>query len=136
MIEQPQCVFAIVGDPTLATGGAAVAAIKKVKGMRPKPVKFHCLWTCPEGLKTMNQTHPDGHPSTAAVDHQPGDHGYILSGLGDAGAPDRRHPIGLVPAASSGKPIHAHVLFDPLEDLSSDEFGVGHGIELPKRVFR
>ena len=75
----------IVVDPMLATGNSAVAAIDKVKAMKPKSVKFLCLLTCPEGLRTMQQAHPDVPVFTAAVDRQLNDHGYILPGLGDAG---------------------------------------------------
>jgi uracil phosphoribosyltransferase len=75
----------IVVDPMLATGNSAVAAIEKVKAMKPKSVKFLCLLTCPEGLRTMNAAHPDVQVFTAAVDRQLNDHGYILPGLGDAG---------------------------------------------------
>ena len=75
----------IVVDPMLATGNSAVAAIEKVKAMKPKSVKFLCLLTCPEGLRTMQQAHPDVPVFTAAVDRQLNDHGYILPGLGDAG---------------------------------------------------
>jgi uracil phosphoribosyltransferase len=75
----------IVVDPMLATGNSAVAAIDKVKAMRPKSVKFLCLLTCPEGLETMHKAHPDVPVFTAAVDRQLNDHGYILPGLGDAG---------------------------------------------------
>ncbi|MCB2000844.1 MAG: uracil phosphoribosyltransferase [Rhodoferax sp.] len=75
----------IVVDPMLATGNSAVAAIEKVKAMRPKSVKFLCLLTCPEGLDTMYKSHPDVPVFTAAVDRQLNDHGYILPGLGDAG---------------------------------------------------
>ena len=75
----------IVVDPMLATGNSAVAAIEKVKAMKPKSIKFLCLLTCPEGLRTMQQAHPDVPVFTAAVDRQLNDHGYILPGLGDAG---------------------------------------------------
>ncbi|MEP6972449.1 MAG: uracil phosphoribosyltransferase [Betaproteobacteria bacterium] len=75
----------IVVDPMLATGNSAVAAIDKVKALNPKSVKFLCLLTCPEGLRTMQQAHPDVPVFTAAVDRQLNDHGYILPGLGDAG---------------------------------------------------
>jgi uracil phosphoribosyltransferase len=75
----------IVVDPMLATGNSAVAAIEKVKAMKPKSVKFLCLLTCPEGLETMHKEHPDVPVFTAAVDRQLNDHGYILPGLGDAG---------------------------------------------------
>jgi uracil phosphoribosyltransferase len=75
----------IVVDPMLATGNSAVAAIERVKATKPKSIKFVCLLTCPEGIATLRQAHPDVTIYTAAIDRQLNDHGYILPGLGDAG---------------------------------------------------
>ena len=75
----------VVVDPMLATGNSAVAAIERVKALKPKSVKFMCLLTCPEGVRTLHKAHPDVAIYTAAVDRQLNDHGYILPGLGDAG---------------------------------------------------
>jgi len=76
---------AIVVDPMLATGNSAVAAVDRLKEVRPRSIKFVCLLTCPEGLKAMGDAHPDVPVYTAAIDRQLNDHGYILPGLGDAG---------------------------------------------------
>ena len=75
----------VVVDPMLATGNSAVAAIERVKALKPKSIKFVCLLTCPEGIATLRKAHPDVTIYTAAVDRQLNDHGYILPGLGDAG---------------------------------------------------
>ena len=75
----------VVVDPMLATGNSAVAAIDRVKALKPRSIKFMCLLTCPEGVVTLNKAHPDVAIYTAAVDRQLNDHGYILPGLGDAG---------------------------------------------------
>ena len=75
----------VVVDPMLATGNSAVAAIDRVKALKPRSIKFMCLLTCPEGVITLNKAHPDVAIYTAAVDRQLNDHGYILPGLGDAG---------------------------------------------------
>ena len=75
----------IVVDPMLATGNSAVAAIDRVKKLKPKSIKFVCLLTCPEGIATLKAAHPDVAIYTAAIDRQLNDHGYILPGLGDAG---------------------------------------------------
>jgi uracil phosphoribosyltransferase len=75
----------VVVDPMLATGNSAVAAIDRVKALKPKSIKFMCLLTCPEGVRTLHKAHPDVAIYTAAVDRQLNDHGYILPGLGDAG---------------------------------------------------
>ncbi len=75
----------IVVDPMLATGNSAVAAIDRVKALKPKSIKFLCLLTCPEGIAKLRRMHPDVEIYTAAIDRQLNDHGYILPGLGDAG---------------------------------------------------
>jgi uracil phosphoribosyltransferase len=76
---------AIVVDPMLATGNSAVAAVDRLKEVRPRSIKFVCLLTCPEGLKAMADAHPDVPVYTAAIDRQLNEHAYILPGLGDAG---------------------------------------------------
>jgi len=76
---------AIVVDPMLATGNSAVAAVDRLKEVRPRSIKFVCLLTCPEGLKAMAAAHPDVPVYTAAIDRQLNEHAYILPGLGDAG---------------------------------------------------
>jgi uracil phosphoribosyltransferase len=75
----------VVVDPMLATGNSAVAAIERIKALKPKSIKFVCLLTCPEGLATLQKAHPDVPIYTAAIDRQLNAHGYILPGLGDAG---------------------------------------------------
>jgi len=75
----------IVVDPMLATGNSAAAAITRLKACRPKSIKFLCLVSCPEGINTLYQTHPDVQVFTAAIDRELNDHGYIMPGLGDAG---------------------------------------------------
>lgn len=75
----------VVVDPMLATGNSAVAAIERIKALKPKSIKFLCLLTCPEGVATLRQAHPDVEIYTASIDRQLSDHGYILPGLGDAG---------------------------------------------------
>jgi len=75
----------IVVDPMLATGNSAIAAVDRLKEMRPKSIKFVCLLTCPEGIKALQTAHPDVPIYTAAIDRELNSHGYILPGLGDAG---------------------------------------------------
>jgi len=75
----------VVVDPMLATGNSAAAAVTRLKQCKPKSIKFLCLLTCPEGINTMYQAHPDVQIFTAAIDRELNDHGYILPGLGDAG---------------------------------------------------
>ncbi len=75
----------IVVDPMLATGHSAVAAIARLKALRPRSIKFLCLLAAPEGIATLHAAHPEVPIYTAAIDRQLNDHGYILPGLGDAG---------------------------------------------------
>ncbi len=75
----------VVVDPMLATGNSAIAAVERLKELKPKSIKFVCLLTCPEGVQAMQSAHPDVPIYTAAIDRQLNDHGYILPGLGDAG---------------------------------------------------
>ncbi|MGV3727293.1 uracil phosphoribosyltransferase [Hydrogenophaga sp.] len=75
----------IVLDPMLATGNSAVAAVDRLKKTGPRSIRFVCLVTCPEGIKTFHDAHPDVPVYTPAVDRGLNDHGYIVPGLGDAG---------------------------------------------------
>ncbi|HQR97806.1 MULTISPECIES: uracil phosphoribosyltransferase [unclassified Polaromonas] len=75
----------VIVDPMLATGNSAIAAVSRLKKLKPKSIKFVCLLTCPEGIAAMQKAHPDVDIYTAAIDRQLDEHGYILPGLGDAG---------------------------------------------------
>lgn len=75
----------ITVDPMLATGNSSVAAIDLLKQSGARNIRFLCLLAAPEGVKRMQQAHPDVQIVTAAVDERLNDHGYIVPGLGDAG---------------------------------------------------
>jgi uracil phosphoribosyltransferase len=75
----------IVLDPMLATGNSAVAAVDRLKQTHPRSIRFVCLVTCPQGIKTFHDAHPDVPIYTPAVDRGLNEHGYIVPGLGDAG---------------------------------------------------
>lgn len=75
----------VLVDPMLATGNTAVAAIERVKALKPRSIKFACLLACPEGIRTVHDAHPEVPIYTCAIDRELNDHGYILPGLGDAG---------------------------------------------------
>ena len=75
----------VIVDPMLATGNSAIAAVDRLKQLKPKSIKFVCLLTCPEGVAALQKAHPDVAIYTAAIDRQLNEHGYILPGLGDAG---------------------------------------------------
>lgn len=72
-------------DPMLATGGSAVAAIQFIKDKGAKNINFLCLIAAPEGLKCLQDAHPDVNIYVACLDEKLNDHGYIVPGLGDAG---------------------------------------------------
>jgi len=72
-------------DPMLATGGSAIAAVDAVKKRGGKRIKLICLVGAPEGVKAMNEAHPDVPIYLAALDEKLNEKGYIVPGLGDAG---------------------------------------------------
>ena len=75
----------IVVDPMLATGGSAVAAIDSLKSRGATNIKFMCLIAAPEGVKMVQDAHPDVVIYIAGLDEKLNEHGYIVPGLGDAG---------------------------------------------------
>lgn len=75
----------LVVDPMLATGVSAVAAIDALKKRGATNIKFVCLVAAPEGVKVLQDAHPDVDIYTASLDEKLNDKGYILPGLGDAG---------------------------------------------------
>ena len=75
----------ILIDPMLATGGSAVAAIQFLKDRGAQSIKFLCLIAAPEGVKALQEAHPDINIYTAAIDSCLNEHAYIVPGLGDAG---------------------------------------------------
>ena len=78
----------IVLDPMLATGGSAIDAISMIKedaGVENLKIKFLCIIAAPEGIKALEETHPDVQIYAAAIDDKLNDIGYIMPGLGDAG---------------------------------------------------
>ena len=75
----------ILVDPMLATGGSASDALTLLKNRGCKNIKFLCLVAAPEGVKRVQDDHPDVDIFTAALDECLNDHDYIVPGLGDAG---------------------------------------------------
>ena len=74
-----------VVDPMLATGGSSVAAIQMLKDRGVKNIRFMCIIAAPEGIKRMQETHPDVDIYVGALDEHLNENGYIVPGLGDAG---------------------------------------------------
>jgi len=72
-------------DPMLATGGSAIAAINSIKQRGAKNIKLVCLVGAPEGVKAINDAHPDVTVYLASLDEKLNEKGYIVPGLGDAG---------------------------------------------------
>ena len=75
----------IIVDPMLATGGSASDAITMVKNKGAKHIMLMCLVAAPEGVKKVQEDHPDVDIYAAALDECLNDHAYIVPGLGDAG---------------------------------------------------
>lgn len=74
-----------VVDPMLATGGSSVEAIKLLKDKGVKRIRFMCIIAAPEGVKRMQEAHPDVDIYIGALDEYLNGHKYIVPGLGDAG---------------------------------------------------
>lgn len=76
---------ALILDPMLATGGSMVATIDMLKRYGCQNIKALVLVASPEGVKLVNEAHPDVKIYTASLDSHLNEHGYIIPGLGDAG---------------------------------------------------
>ena len=74
-----------VVDPMLATGGSASAAITMLKEKGCKKIHFLCIIAAPEGVKVMQENHPDVDLFIGALDDHLNEVKYIVPGLGDAG---------------------------------------------------
>ncbi|ANZ96125.1 MULTISPECIES: uracil phosphoribosyltransferase [Brochothrix] len=75
----------IVVDPMLATGGSAILAMDALKKRGATNIKFMCMVAAPEGVKALQEKHPDVDIYIAALDEGLNEDGYIVPGLGDAG---------------------------------------------------
>ena len=74
-----------VVDPMLATGGSAIAALDFLKQHGCKQIIMMNVIGCPEGVKAVQDAHPDVDIYVAAIDEKLNEHAYIVPGLGDAG---------------------------------------------------
>lgn len=75
----------IILDPMLATGGSGMDAIGSLKKSGAKKIKFLCIIAAPEGIKRIQENHPDVQIYCAKIDEKLNENGYIVPGLGDAG---------------------------------------------------
>jgi len=85
IISDIECRTAIVIDPMLATGGTALATIDLLKASGCKNIIALFLVAAPEGIKVINDAHPDVTLTIGMIDEKLNEQGYILPGLGDAG---------------------------------------------------
>ena len=74
-----------VVDPMLAPGGSSIAAMQMLTESGWTNIRFLCIIAAPEGVKAMQEAHPDVDMYIGSLDEKLNDHGYIVPGLGDAG---------------------------------------------------
>ena len=89
---EPTVSVCLVLDPMLATGGSAVATVDILKEWGVQRIKFLGILAAPEGVKAIQEAHPDVPLHLAVIDKKLNQHGYIVPGLGDAG--DRQFGTG------------------------------------------
>jgi len=75
----------LILDPMLATGGSALDAIELLKEKGVTKIKFLCIIASPEGIKAVEDKHPDVQIYCSSIDRQLNEKAYIMPGLGDAG---------------------------------------------------
>ncbi|GAB4428866.1 MAG: uracil phosphoribosyltransferase [Anaerolineales bacterium] len=88
----PTVAVCLILDPMLATGGSATATADVLKRWGMTKIKFVGLIAAPEGIRAMQEAHPDIDIHLAAIDEKLNEHAYIVPGLGDAG--DRQFGTG------------------------------------------
>ncbi len=76
---------AMILDPMLATGGTAIKAVEILKEYGPQSVRLVCVVAAPEGIKALQEAHPNVDIFAAARDRQLNPAKYIMPGLGDYG---------------------------------------------------
>jgi uracil phosphoribosyltransferase len=72
-------------DPMLATGGSASSAVAHLKERGAGELAVVCLVAAPEGVRRLEEYHPDVPVFAAALDRELDQHAFIRPGLGDAG---------------------------------------------------
>ena len=77
--------FVFILDPMLATGGSASEAVRQLKEAGAKQITLVSVLAAPEGIRRLQEDHPDLRIVVGAVDRQLNEKAYILPGLGDAG---------------------------------------------------
>ena len=77
--------YVLMIDPMLATGGSAVAALDLLQRAGAQAIRIVCIVAAPEGIRFVEQHHPDVHIYTPVVDRELNAQKYIVPGLGDFG---------------------------------------------------
>jgi uracil phosphoribosyltransferase len=75
----------VVLDPMLATGGSARDAVTVLKEWGARWIKFVGIIAAPEGVRELQEHHPDVDVYVATVDRELDSNRFIRPGLGDAG---------------------------------------------------
>jgi len=75
----------LILEPMLATGGSLSWAIDKAKENGAKDIVAVCVVAAPEGVKAIEETHPDVRIVAATLDRELNSSFYIAPGLGDMG---------------------------------------------------
>lgn len=75
----------LILEPMLATGGSLSWAIDKTKENGAKDLVAVCVVAAPEGVKTIEEAHPDVRLVAATLDRELNSSFYIAPGLGDMG---------------------------------------------------
>lgn len=77
--------YVFVVDPMLATGGSATYALSRLKEHGAQHFTFACLVAAPEGVRALEEAHPEVSVVAAALDRELDANAFIRPGLGDAG---------------------------------------------------
>ena len=85
LVSQIDQRLALVVDPMLATGGSMISTLDLLKESGCTNIKVLILVAAPEGLKALEEAHPNIEVYTASIDSHLNENGYIVPGLGDAG---------------------------------------------------
>ncbi len=88
----PRVGVCLILDPMLATGGSATATAQILKNWGVRKIKYVGVIAAPEGIRRMQEDHPDVPIHVGVIDERLNDIGYIVPGLGDAG--DRQFGTG------------------------------------------